>query len=154
MFGVDDPAITTAVRAYVKLMRATRAVSTRIEKALAADRLTLTQLGVLEVLLHKGGLSHRALGQKLLTSPGNVTDVVDKLAARGLLVRIRAGGDRRSVLVDLTPQGRALIEGLFPRHAADIAAAMGGLRTSELEKLGAQLRRLGRGALETRGGPT
>ncbi|MDE2199903.1 MAG: MarR family transcriptional regulator [Rhodospirillales bacterium] len=139
-------ATAEAVRAYVKLMRASRAVLARIERALAADGLTPTQLGVLEGLLHKGPLTHRELGRKVLTSAGNMTDVVDKLAARGLVVRVRAAADRRRVLVELTPAGRALISELFPRHAADIARAMAGLTGAEQRQLGVLLRRLGHAA--------
>ena len=143
MFGVDDPATVAAVRAYVKLMRAQRGVVARLEPALAACALTLTQLGVLEAVLHLGPLTHRELGRKLLTSPGNLTDVVDKLEKRGLVTRVRAEQDRRQVRVELTQAGRALIEDIFPRHAADIAHAMGGLSPAELETLGHLLRKLG-----------
>jgi MarR family 2-MHQ and catechol resistance regulon transcriptional repressor len=143
MFGVDDPATVAAVRAYVKLMRAQRGVVARLEPALAACALTLTQLGVLEAVLHLGPLTHRELGGKLLTSPGNLTDVVDKLEKRGLVTRVRAEQDRRQVRVELTQAGRALIEDTFPRHATDIAHAMGGLSPAELETLGHLLRKLG-----------
>ncbi len=143
MFGVDDPATVAAVRAYVKLMRAQRGVVARVEPALAACALTLTQLGVLEAVLHLGPLTHRELGRKLLTSPANLTDVVDKLEKRGLVTRVRAEQDRRQVRVELTQAGRALIEDTFPRHAADIAHAMGGLSPAELETLGHLLRKLG-----------
>ena len=143
MFGVDDPATVAAVRAYVKLMRAQRGVVARLEPALAACALTLTQLGVLEAVLHLGPLTHRELGRKLLTSPANLTDVVDKLEKRGLVARVRAEQDRRQVRVELTQAGRALIEDTFPRHAADIAHAMGGLSPAELETLGHLLRKLG-----------
>jgi MarR family 2-MHQ and catechol resistance regulon transcriptional repressor len=143
MFGVDDPATVAAVRAYVKLMRAQRGVVARLEPALAACALTLTQLGVLEAVLHLGPLTHRELGRKLLTSPGNLTDVVDKLEKRGLVTRVRADQDRRQVRVELTQAGRGLIEDIFPRHAADIAHAMGGLSPAELETLGHLLRKLG-----------
>jgi MarR family 2-MHQ and catechol resistance regulon transcriptional repressor len=146
MFGVDDPAIEDAVRAYVKLMRASRAVLARVDKALASHGLTPTQLGVLEVLLHQGPLTHRDLGRKVLTSAGNVTDVVDKLGKRGLVQRVREEADRRSVRVELTQEGRAMIEDLFPRHAADIARAMAGLTQAELRQLGEQLRQLGMAA--------
>ncbi len=148
MFGIDDPEVEAAVRAYVKLMRASRAVLARVDRALAADGLTPTQLGVLEVLLHRGPLTHRELGRKVLTSAGNMTDVVDKLAARGLLLRVRALGDRRQVRVELTPAGRTMIEALFPRHARDIAAAMAGLDRAGLDRLGTALRQLGTAALE------
>ena len=143
MFGVDDPATVAAVRAYVKLMRAQRGVVARLEPALAACALTLTQLGVLEAVLHLGPLTHRELGRKLLTSPGNLTDVVDKLEKRGLVTRVRAEQDRRQVRVELTEAGRALIADIFPRHAADIAHAMAGLSPAELETLGHLLRKLG-----------
>ncbi len=145
MFGVDDPAILEAVRAYVKLLRAAKAVAARVEPGLADSCLTLTQFGVMEALLHKGPLGQRALGQKVLTSAGNLTDVIDKLERRGLVERRRDTADRRGVIVALTACGRGLIEGLFPAHAADIAAAMRGLDGAELAALGDLLRKLGRG---------
>ena len=126
-FGVDDTRTIEALDAYVKLLRAGRAVLARVEPRLAACGLTTTQFGVLEALLHKGALSQRELGRKVLTSPGNMTDLVDKLEARGLVQRTRQKHDRRAVQVDLTASGRALIEPLFARHATDIAVAMGGL---------------------------
>ena len=146
MFGVDDAAIDEAVRAYVKLMRAARAVTACIEHRLAARGLTGTQLGVLEALLHKGPLTHRELGRKVLTSAGNMTDVVDKLEARGLVRRVRDTADRRQVRVELTDAGRGMIERVFPDHAGDIARAMSGLDLGELRELGELLRRLGMAA--------
>lgn len=149
MHGVTDPAVRDAVRAYVKLMRASRSVTGRVEKSLAAAGLTLTQLGVLEVILHKGPMTHRDLGRKVLTSAGNMTDVVDKLEARKLVRRVRAATDRRQVRVELTDTGRSLIEGVFPRHADDIARAMSGLDAGDLARLGELLRKLGMAAAQT-----
>ena len=138
-----DAEVAEALRAYVKLLRAGKAVLARVESRLAVAGLTLTQLGVLEAILHKGPLTQRELGRKVLTSAGNMTDVVDKLEARGLVRRTRSARDRRIVTVALTPAGQTLIQGLFPRHARDIAAAMGGLSGDELRVLGDLLRKLG-----------
>lgn len=137
-----------ALAAYVKLLRASRAVLSRVEPRLIAHGLTPTQLGVLEAILHKGPLTQRDLGRKVLTSAGNMTDVIDKLEARGLVQRMRCPEDRRSVRVVLTACGKELIEELFPRHAADIAAAMAGLGPAELAELGALLRKLGMAAAQ------
>ena len=153
MYGVDDPAVEEAVRAYVKLMRAARAVTAGIEHRLAARGLTTTQLGVLEALLHKGPLTHRELGRKVLTSAGNMTDVVDKLEARGLVARVRDTADRRQVRVELTDAGRIMIERVFPCHAADLARAMSGLDGRELRLLGDLLRRLGMAAAQSAAEP-
>jgi MarR family 2-MHQ and catechol resistance regulon transcriptional repressor len=143
VYGVEDPAVETAVRTYVKLVRAARAVQARLEPRLAGHALTPTQLGVLEALLHKGPMTHRELGRAVLTSAGNMTDVVDKLERRELVRRVRNAADRRAVLVELTDRGQALVSGLFPRHAADIARAMAGLAPAELRALGGLLRKLG-----------
>ena len=146
MFGITDQDTRTAVAVYVKLLRAARAVSARVEPRMGAHALTLTQLGVLEVLLHKGVLTHRELGRKVLTSAANMTDVIDKLEARHLVTRLRCPEDRRLVHVTLSPAGRCLIEQVFPLHAADIACAMGGLDAGELTQLGHLLRKLGMAA--------
>ncbi|MBV8912337.1 MAG: MarR family transcriptional regulator [Acetobacteraceae bacterium] len=135
---------TSAVRAYVKLNRATRAVLEAVEPRVAAAGLTLTQFGVLEAILQKGPMTQRELGRKVLTSAGNMTDLCDKLITRGLIRRDRRDG--RSVLIDLTPQGRALIEGLFPCHAQDIQAAFAALSPAEIAELDRLLRKLGHGA--------
>jgi MarR family 2-MHQ and catechol resistance regulon transcriptional repressor len=127
----------------VKLLRAAKTVIARTETRLHAVGLTPTQLGVLEGILHRGAMTQRELGRKVLTSAGNMTDVIDKLERRGLVSRTRAPSDRRSVLVDLTPAGRTLIQSVFPGHAADIAAAMAGLDRGELRELGRLLRKLG-----------
>jgi MarR family 2-MHQ and catechol resistance regulon transcriptional repressor len=143
VFGVDDPATERAVRAYVKLLRASRAVLARVEPLMTGHALTVTQFGVLEALLHKGAMPQRELARVVLTSPGNMTDVIDKLSVRGLLQRTRDTVDRRLVLVDLTSQGRCLIEELFPTHAGEIRAAMAPLSEDEMDQLGSLLRRLG-----------
>jgi MarR family 2-MHQ and catechol resistance regulon transcriptional repressor len=135
--------LSEALDTYVKLLRASRAVLARVEPRLAATGLTVTQFGVLEAILHKGPLGQRELSRKVLTSPGNMTDLVDKLEARGLVHRIRQKADRRAVRVELTEAGRALIKPLFADHAGDIAAAMGGLDENELRQLSALLRKLG-----------
>jgi MarR family 2-MHQ and catechol resistance regulon transcriptional repressor len=141
---MDTLATTQALRAYVKLLRASRAILARIEPGLAARGLTPTQLGVLEALWHKGPLTQGELGRKVLTSAGNMTDIVDKLSTRGLVRRVRDLADRRQVRVELTGCGSDLIATVFPCHAADIARAMAGLSSCELELLGTLLSRLGK----------
>ncbi|MCA7118720.1 MAG: MarR family transcriptional regulator [Acidibrevibacterium sp.] len=144
--AMNDAGTAAALRAYVKLFRASRAILARVEPGLAAHGLTATQLGVLEVIWHQGPLTQGELGRKVLTSAGNMTDVVDKLSNRGLVRRVRDLADRRHVRVELTGCGRDLIAAVFPRHAQDITRAMSGLSPCELELLGTLLRQLGRHA--------
>ena len=139
-----DPFVATALAAYVKLLRASKAVVAKLEPRLASLGLTPTQLGVLEAILHKGPLTQRQLSRKVLTSAGNMTDVIDKLERRNLVHRARSEVDRRAIVVDLTAEGHRLISELFRAHALDIAHAMSGLDRAELAQLGDLLRKLGR----------
>ena len=137
------PAEVRALDAYIKLTRAVSSVEARLAPALATAALTPTQLGVLEALLHLGPLGQRVLGDKLLTSGGNITTVVDNLEARGLVRRERRGDDRRQVTVHLTPEGRRLITKVFPNHVRAIVDAFSALAPNEQETLGRLAKKLG-----------
>ena len=139
------PAEVRALNAYIKLVRATSAVGARLARRLAAHRLTATQLGVLEALLHLGPLGQRTLGEKLLMSGANITTVVDNLERRGLARRERSEEDRRNITVHLTTEGRRLITKVFPGHAAAIAEVFSVLTAAEQDELGQLTKKLGLG---------
>jgi MarR family transcriptional regulator, 2-MHQ and catechol-resistance regulon repressor len=139
------PAEVRALDAFIKLMRAASSVQSGLDRLLEDLGLTENQFGVLEVLLHLGSLHQRLLGQKLLTSGGNITMVVDNLEKRGLVRRERQESDRRLVVVHLTRSGRALIERIFPAHVAAIEKAMSPLGAAEQEDLGRLCKKLGLG---------
>lgn len=132
-----------ALDAYVKLMRAAESVTARVHRHLAARGLSVSQFGALEALHHRGPMCQRDLARRLLKSDGNVTVVLAHLEGRGLVSRRREPRNRRQVLVELTPEGGALIAEVFPVHAREIEAAFAGLDAGEQEALAALCRKLG-----------
>ncbi len=132
-----------ALNAYVKLMRASESVSARTHRHLSEAGLTVSQFGVLEALYHLGPLSQAELAKKILKSSGNITMVIDNLEKRGLVKRERKQEDRRYYAIRLTPGGKKLIGGIFPRHAGKIVEAMNALTKTEQETLGYLCRKLG-----------
>ena len=134
-----------ALNAWIALARATDSVGAVLHRRLAAERVTETQFGVLEALLHLGPLTQCVLARKLLTSPGNLVLVLDNLERRGLVARERRTDDRRAVNVNLTAGGRALISRLFPGHAKAVATALSVLSPDEIEGLRGLCRKLGLG---------
>ena len=135
--------IRQALDAYIKLVRASESVTSRVIRHLDDDGLTVSQFGVIEALFHLGPLSQRELAQKILKSGGNVTMVIDNLEKRGLVKRDRDEEDRRLYRVTLTPLGRKLIKNIFPLHADKIASQMNILTKEELLELGRLCRKLG-----------
>ena len=111
--------------------------------------LGLRLFGILETLYHLGPLCQGAISEKLLKSTGNITLVLDNLEKRGLVERKREQNDRRMVKISLTAAGTALIEAVFPRHAASIAAEFSILTDEEQVELGRLCKKLGMGAPES-----
>lgn len=63
-----------------------------------------------------------ALAERLCIQPHTAVALVDKLEERGLLRRERATGDRREVLVRLTPRGETILRKLSSVHREQIAS--------------------------------
>lgn len=137
--------IRRSLSSYVKLMRATNRLTSRIHRHLLDDNLTHSQFAVLEALYHCGPLSPSDLGAKILKSNANLTTVLDSLEKKQLVVRDRSGSDRRRINVQLTESGGKLIARVFPRHARIIEQAFSVLSPDEHQQLELLLRKLGTG---------
>ncbi|REG36032.1 MarR family 2-MHQ and catechol resistance regulon transcriptional repressor [Archangium gephyra] len=132
-----------ALDTFVKLTRATETLGTQLQRHLASLEITPPQLAVLEALLHVGPMSQSELGRKLLRSNPNMTALLDNLERNKWIQRERSPEDRRVVVVSLTPEGRRVIERVFPAHAAHVTALLGGLSAEEQETLGTLCKKLG-----------
>ena len=134
-----------ALNAFITLARASEAVAARLERSLAGKRLTTSQFGVIEALLHLGPLCQGELAGKLLRSGASMTSVVEGLEKRGLVVRQRTEEDKRFVRVALTGKGRRLIQEIFPAHAETVTRLFSVLTEEEQEQLRRLCRKLGTG---------
>ena len=130
-----------ALNLYVKLMRATNRLNSRIHRHLHDDNLTVSQFAVLEALYHLGPLSQGEQVEKILRSNANLTTVVDSLEKKALVRRERSATDRRRVTVHLTTAGKAIIARVFPRHGQVVAEALSDLTMDEQDELAEILKR-------------
>lgn len=140
-----------ALDAYIKLMRAAASVEARVNRHLQEVRLTPSQFGVLEALYHLGPMNQTSLCEKILTSGGNMTLVLDNLAKRHLIERRRDTSDRRSTTIHLTDEGHSLIERILPGHVRGIVEEFGVLSQDEQTALGDLCRAVGLGLAPLQG---
>ncbi|MGW4527722.1 MarR family winged helix-turn-helix transcriptional regulator [Amycolatopsis sp. NPDC004378] len=82
------------------------------------------EAAVLGELLHQGRLPPTALVKRLGIASASVTALLDRLELAGLSRRERHPTDRRSVLVVLTPAGRAAIEAMFAVFSEDVYSSV------------------------------
>ena len=67
------------------------------------------------------------LSQRMMVSNGNVTGLVERLVAQGLLDRRAAPNDRRAQIVSLTAEGRRAFRAMARTHGDWIAEIFAGL---------------------------
>ncbi|HEY4140013.1 MAG TPA: MarR family transcriptional regulator [Pseudolabrys sp.] len=119
-----------------------RAFVRALADALEPHGLLTTQWSVLRVLWDIEGLTQVELAERMRVEKASLTDVLDGMERRGLIMRARNEKDRRKINITLTAQGRKLKAGLLP-HALKInrkaTRGMNDAEASELRRLLAKL---------------
>jgi MarR family 2-MHQ and catechol resistance regulon transcriptional repressor len=129
MLEVADP---LAHRALQALLRAEASVRRSLAVELEREGISAAGFSALVVLTTAGGsLELRTLRRRLGWSKANATEVAQTLEARGLVSRRRLAEDRRAVAIDLTSDGRGVVERLFPDHADRVSQTFGALDEHE-----------------------
>src|SRR5215217_1649265 len=98
--------------AFLNLWRTYDRLRALEDELFAGFDLTPQQYNALRLLRadHPAPVPTLALAERLVSRAPDITRLLDKLERRGLVARTRKPGDRRSVLVGITPVGLALIE--------------------------------------------
>lgn len=113
-----------------------------IEQAMAAHDLTAAQWLPLWKLARDGACTAQQLAREVDIDAGAATRLVDRLVAKGLVERQRAPGDRRVVMLQLTPAGQA-VAAQVPRVLAEVNNTyLRGFSHDEWQQLKALLRRM------------
>lgn len=131
------PAFLPALRALVETYQAFEAYSDAHIRTLG---LTLAQFDIIATLGNTPGMPLKELGAKTLITKGTLTGVVDRLADKQLVRRVASPTDGRSQIVQLTPEGEALFERVFPAHLAYMQRAFLELSPDQLVSMETTLR--------------
>ncbi|MEJ2315446.1 MAG: MarR family transcriptional regulator [Gammaproteobacteria bacterium] len=125
----------------IALRRVIRAVDLHSRNLAASHGLTGPQALLLKALQH-GKLSAGELASRVSLSQGTVTDILNRLEKRGLIMRLRDTTDRRRVLVEATQQGLAVLEESPPLLQERFIQRFGQLEEWEQTQLLASLQRI------------
>ena len=141
------------LRLWLRLLKATRLVEGALRERMRAERgTTLPRFDVMAALYRAGeGLRMSDLSGVLMVSNGNVTGIVDRLEAEGLVERVAVAGDRRAVRVRLTKAGREAFEDMAEEHEVWVDGLLSGLTPRETEEAARLLEKLAGGVIAGRG---
>jgi DNA-binding MarR family transcriptional regulator len=106
-----------------------------LEPILAEKGFSFVQYVILSWLRDGIAVNPREICAQYRHDSGALTRVIDQLAERGLLERIRRDKDRRKVELQLTTQGRDVIEGLIPTVVGILNTVLADFTTEEVHEL-------------------
>ena len=125
----EDSGILIGIHRIVKdLDRETTKIS-------ASYGLTFPQFMVLEALLHKDSMTVGEIKDTILSSNGTIPVIINNLVKLGMVRRTKDPEDHRRSVVELTEQGRELIERICPDNDRMFTERFGIWSTEEKKEL-------------------
>ena len=102
-----EPASKLKLRLWLRLLQTSHSIEVELRRRMRlAFNVTLPKFDVMSALERKGcGMTMTELSRFLMVSNGNVTGIVDRLVAEGMVVRSAHEDDRRATYVRLTREG-------------------------------------------------
>lgn len=126
-----------AVRTWLSLLACANLVEGRLRRRLQSRfATTMPRFDALAQLARAPeGMTMGELSQRMMVTKGNITGLVDRLVADGLVERMPVPGDRRASVVRLTEAGGALFRRMGPEMQGWIRELLAGLSHRELDDL-------------------
>ena len=128
-----------------RISRLSREIERRLEPGYAASGLEPGWYDVLATLRRAGPpyrLRPTDFAAALMLTSSGTTKRLDRLEAAGYVTREPDPGDRRGVLIALTPQGRRLVDTAAVKHLDNERRILSGLSAAEQRQLAGLLRKL------------
>jgi DNA-binding MarR family transcriptional regulator len=135
--ATPQPAARQKLRLWLRLLGTSRAIEVELRRRLrAAFGVTLPKFDVMAALARRpAGMTMTELSRQLMVSNGNVTGLVDRLVAEGLVVRLAHAADRRATFVRLTRKGAQQFATLAKAHEGWVMELLSGVGTADSEAL-------------------
>jgi DNA-binding MarR family transcriptional regulator len=123
---------------YLSIIRTAEALSWGVSETLKVADLTPAQYNVLRILRGAApvGATCGQISERMVTKDSDITRLLERLDARGLITRERDAQDRRYITVKITPEGLSLLASLDEPIALCHKRQMGHLGRERLASLG------------------
>ena len=154
--AIDPGLDVDAYEVTARVSRIALHIARHQEEVFGRFGLNRGDMGVLSALRIAGPpnqLSPTTLFKGLMLSSAGITSRLDRLEGRGLVRRARHPNDRRGILVELTDEGRSVLDEAVKANSVVERELVAGLDQKDLRSLATLLRKMLAG-LETETGGT
>jgi DNA-binding MarR family transcriptional regulator len=132
-----EPASKQRLRLWLRLLRTSRSIEAELRERLRVGfDTTLPKFDVMAALDRRpAGMTMTELSRFLMVSNGNVTGLIDRLVAEGMVVRRPHEEDRRAVFVHLTPRGARQFAAMAKAHETWVNEILGQFGSQEIQAM-------------------
>lgn len=123
--------------------KSSEVLGNNILKEIKSYKLSLDSFRILELLYSKGPHPVQKISEKFSIPSGSITYVINKLEKQQLVVRRQNPEDGRESKVELTEEGKARFDEIFPKHVEAISDQFSVLSSQEKEQLIELLKKVG-----------
>jgi len=125
------------LRVWLRLLSCSNMIEAEIRRRLRREfDMTLPWFDAMAQLYRADdGLTMSELSQRLMVTNGNVTSLIDRMAAEGHAVRRAEPHDQRVQRARLTRKGRSAFEKVHPAHRQWVSELMAGANQRDLAHL-------------------
>jgi len=118
-------------------LRASRALLGIVARSVsdALEKVTLPQFRVLVVLAGSGAMRMGALAARVGAVPSTFSRSIDRMVEGGWVIRQESPQSRREILVDLTDEGRRLVDQVTERRRRQVASVLTSLAPDEQQQI-------------------
>ena len=131
------------MKILIGLHRNVNTLDKKTAKIASEYHLTFSQFMVLEALYSKGDMSVGEVRERILSSVGTISLIVNNLVKMKYIERIPDKKDRRVCILHLTKEGYEVISKIAPKNEAKITKSMDVLDQDEKETLLYLLKKIG-----------
>jgi DNA-binding MarR family transcriptional regulator len=123
--------------ALLSLLVAAHTLNDLMDKLCEMHRITRPQYNMLRILrgVHPEGHARCEIARRMIDRAPDVTRLVDRLQARGLVKRFRGYDDQRQTLTSITAKGLKLLARMQPEIDAAMGARLGRLNDEDYREL-------------------
>ena len=133
----NRPFASAEQEAHLSIVRTAGLLSDAMDQVLRPAGITVAQYNVLRILrgAEPDGLCRNEVRDRMLTRMPDMTRLLDRMEAAGLVRRVRNAEDRRMVGTHITEQGLALLDSVDAAVAAEHERQLGHLGAERLRTL-------------------
>lgn len=128
--GIEEDALLNIARTHEHLQQ-------RLGGFFKQFQLTATQYNILRILRGAGnaGVTCSQAAERMISADPDITRLLDRLEARGLIKRERSRQDRRVVMSRITAEGLAQVKAIDKPLAEFLKRQLGAVGKARLEEL-------------------